>query len=1328
MKKFFIFLLIVCFSVSLNAQFNNAKINSNKVFSLKSSDITTSDISFKLGAMSKYVVPTSRGEATLFTSDKGVSVMEKGAPDVLKFVSSIIVPDRAAMGVTVTSSKFKEYQNVLIAPSKGNLYRNVDPATVPYDFGNVYGKNAFYPGQLADLGSPYIVRDYRGQAVNFYPFQYNPVTKVLRVYSDIQVKVSTAHPTGGDNQLVRTKSFNTVDSDFEQIYARQFLNYSSSKYTPIEEQGRMLIISHANYLADMQPFVNWKKLMGITTEIVNVSTIGTTAAAIKSYVQTYYTQKGLTFLLLVGDAAQVPTNSVTSGHSDNAYGYLIGNDSYPELFVGRFSAENTTHVQTMVARTLSYEQNPVTSTAWHDKGIGIASNEGAGIGHNGGESDIQHMDIVRNRLLGYNYSGVSQLYHTTSAPSTTQVATAINNGASVINYIGHGSETSWSTSGFSNTNINNLSNTGLWPFIWSVACVNGAFVNTTCFAEAWLRAGTPTQPKGAVATMMSTINQSWAPPMTGQDEMNDILCETYPTNKKRTFGGLSMNGCMKMNDVHGSGGTEMTDTWTCFGDPSLMVRTDMPLAMTVTHAPSIMMQETQMSVNCNVNGAFVALTINNEIIGTGTVSNGTVNITPFTLTATDSITVCVTAYNRIPYIGKVAVLDFLYNVDAGILEIIQPASNYNCTGLSVTPRVILRNMGLNALTNVKINFKLNNGTVQQQNWTGNLASLAKDTVNLPSFTLTQGNHTYEVFTSLPNNSTDQNTANDTKSHSFTVQDLPLSAAFTADVTDFCLIPATVSFTNSSQNAATYLWDFGDGQTSTDQNPVHIYTALGTYNVTLTAGAGACGSEVANQPAYINVGLASPQVTSGYHCGPGTIDLSATGTGTLSWYSDATGTNLIGSGATFTTPSISNSATFYVQAVAANPVKYAGRPDNSGSGGYFGNATNQHFLIFDSYVPFKLLSVKVYAGSAGSRTILLRDANSNIIQQTSVNISVGESRVTLNFDVPVGANLQLVGGGSPDLFRNNNNTATYPYTLAGVLSITESSASLPQYNTPGNYYYFYDWEVKEYDCESPLVPVQANIYGVPAAAFTNAVNGTVVNFSSTPVQGASYLWNFGDGSSSTQSNPAHTYATVGSFTVTLTVSNPCGTDSVSQTVVTTAAAPFTDFSADNLQVYEGDYVHFFDMSANAPTSWYWMFEGGAPSSSTDQNPTVQYNTAGSYYVTLVATNTYGANPMNKTNYITVLPSTGVDVAENAISNLAVYPNPANNTLWLTFETSDPIAVVDMFNVTGALVFSETFETPSGKVHFRTGISSLSAGVYFVKLTTNGFTQTIKFIKE
>ncbi len=662
MRKFSIIIILFLLITNLFAskwipiksqQQSPAKIN------LVSSNINSSIINFSFDGFEMTDVSIKGKLSNKLKLDEATPLLIKNAPDLLKLTASVIIPNKSLMTVEVISSNYKDFKNINIAPSKGNLTRDIDPANIPYAYGKVYNENKFYPGKLSELRDPFIMRDYRGQTIIIYPFQYNPVSKTLRVYYDLTIEISEKNQNG-KNQLSKNKTSNSVSSEFNKLYKHQFLNYGNSKYTPLAEQGNMLIITHGNYMSTMQPLVEWKNTIGIPTEIVNVATIGTTASAIKTYVSNYYNTNGLTFLMLVGDANQIPTNVLSSGHSDNAYGFLTGNDSYPELFVGRFSAENTAHAQTQVEKTINYEFNPTLSTGGFNKGIGIASQQGPG---DDNEYDYEHIRNMSTDLLSYNYNYCYELFDgnqggldASGNPTSSMVGSAVNNGASVILYTGHGSTSSWGTSSFNKTDVNSLTNTEILPFIWAVACVNGNFVGNTCFAEAWLRATNNGSPTGAIATLMSTINQSWDPPMDAQDEMVDILIESSANNIKRTFGGLSMNGCMKMNDDYGSQGAKMTETWNIFGDPSLMIRTDTPTTMLCSHIPNIFLGSNNCQVNCNENGAFVALTINNQIIGTATVSGGTATITFPALTNIDTIVVAVTAYNKIPYIAEVPIL------------------------------------------------------------------------------------------------------------------------------------------------------------------------------------------------------------------------------------------------------------------------------------------------------------------------------------------------------------------------------------------------------------------------------------------------------------------------------------------------------------------------------------------------------------------------------------------------------------------------------------------------------------------------------------------------
>ncbi|HPE19150.1 MAG TPA: C25 family cysteine peptidase [Tenuifilaceae bacterium] len=660
-------LLIALFSSNLNAQSQVIILNSNQPQTFSATLVAEKaeglELNFSLNQFELTAVTTQYGVELIAETDKAPQLMAAGAPDVFYLPQSVIIPNSGSMELKVIPGDYKEYENIDIAPSKGNLYRNVNPNDIPFVKGKHYENNEFFPGKLASLRDPFVLRDFRGQTIDVFPVQYNPVTKTLRVYQNITVVLHHTNQKG-TNELLKTKNNNSIEQEFSHLYSSVFLNYNQKKYTPLEEEGELLIICYDQFTEAMKPFVNWKRTIGRKTQIISKTDAGSTSSAIKSYISNYYNNpdNNLAYVLLVGDAAQVPTNTTASGHSDNAYGYLEGNDSYSEIFMGRFSAESIADVETQVQRMIEYERDLTSEDTWLNIGLGVSRNEGEGNGHNG-EADYEHIDFIRDTLLNYTYTEVHREYDggVPGVPNTTaaQISARINDGVSIINYCNHGSETSWSVANYGSSNVNSLTNTGKLPFIWAVACVNGAFVNTKCFAETWLRATYNGEPAGAIGTMMSTINQAWQPPMTGQDEMVTILSESFENNTKRTFGGLSFNGSMKMLDVHGASGKETYDTWTLFGDPTLMVRTDTPLEMIVTHDENLIVGSTSTTVTCDTEGATVTLTKldiegNVEIVDSKMVSNGIANLLfSEPISNVETFTLAVTSYNKQTYIDEI---------------------------------------------------------------------------------------------------------------------------------------------------------------------------------------------------------------------------------------------------------------------------------------------------------------------------------------------------------------------------------------------------------------------------------------------------------------------------------------------------------------------------------------------------------------------------------------------------------------------------------------------------------------------------------------------------
>ena len=135
---------------------------------------------------------------------------------------------------------------------------------------------------------------------------------------------------------------------------------------------------------------------------------------------------------------------MNGGCSDIWLGQLEGNDNYPEVFVGRFSAESVADVQNQVAKVIYYERDMPADADWLGKGIGIGSTEGAGSGHNGGESDYIHMEYIRDTLMHYTYSDVSRHYLGVGVgTNATMLSADFNAGAGICNYCNHGSVTGW---------------------------------------------------------------------------------------------------------------------------------------------------------------------------------------------------------------------------------------------------------------------------------------------------------------------------------------------------------------------------------------------------------------------------------------------------------------------------------------------------------------------------------------------------------------------------------------------------------------------------------------------------------------------------------------------------------------------------------------------------------------------------------------------------------------------------------------------------------------------------------------------------------------------
>jgi hypothetical protein len=637
--------------------------------------------------------------------------METGKPDLPAIRRSIIVPDDGRFAARVIDATYVSLETVPLAPSKGHFTRDIDPDSVPYTFDAVYGQDALYPADQVVLYDPYILRDFRGMVVEVNPIRYNPVAGTLEIAARLVVEVTREAP-GGINVKLRDSGTERITRDFDQIYASHFANYDMiGRYTPIDEPGRLVIITYDAFRTYVDPLYDWKVQQGVPAEIYNLSEVGSTSSQIKSWIDDRYAEPdGLTYVVLVGDKQQIPTMTGTAegADSDPCYAKCEGADDYPDLFISRISAQTPAHVQTQVAKIVGYERDPDTGTAgaWYVQGTGIASAEGS-------PPDYTRCDWLRDMLLGYNYAWVDQIYD--PGATASEVTAALNQGRSCVNYIGHGSGTSWGTTGFNVSNIHALSNVGMLPWIIDVSCQNGDFGLSECFAEAFLRAGTETAPTGAVSSYAASTNASWVPPCDMQNHAVDLLT----SDQRRTIGGLFFNGVMHAMDVNpGYEGIKLMEQYNIFGDCSMMVRNAIPEELDMQHTGVLLVGVSTYAVTVTsggtpLEGALVCgrTAGSGELYAAGyTDAGGQVTLDFGTgAGSVGSLELTATAYNAVPDFDEASIIppDGAYCLyDSYVVDDdMSGTSSGNGDGLpdageSIELLVALRNVGSEPATNV----------------------------------------------------------------------------------------------------------------------------------------------------------------------------------------------------------------------------------------------------------------------------------------------------------------------------------------------------------------------------------------------------------------------------------------------------------------------------------------------------------------------------------------------------------------------------------------------------------------------------------------------------
>jgi PKD repeat protein len=482
---------------------------------------------------------------------------------------------------------------------------------------------------------------------------------------------------------------------------------------------------------------------------------------------------------------------------------------------------------------------------------------------------------------------------------------------------------------------------------------------------------------------------------------------------------------------------------------------------------------------------------------------------------------------------------------------------------------------------------------------------------------------------------------------------------------FATVPTKVTFVDNSMGSTpmTYQWDFGDGSSSTEQNPSHVYTLRGMYTVKLTV-TNQFGSSSEIKKDYISIGM-GPKAEFAATPANGNVPLSVLFTdksqgqvATWEWdFGDGKRSNEKDPVHTYWTSGVYN--------VILTVSNEYGSSD----------AIKSNFIT----VVGPLTSKFILDSSSGKAPLLVQFTDRSIGSPTSWNWNFGDGTTStvqnpthtftsggafdVKLDVARGATTATstqvvnVGGvpvadfaGAPtsvnvgetiaftDKSSNSPNqwswdfgdtkTMTtqnprYAYRMKGIYTV-----SLTATNNNG----------KDTDTKTSYINVgmgpKADFRPVIVPSEMNAVPMNVKFADQSTGLPTSWQWAFGDGQTSTEQNPAHTYMTEGTYTVTLTVKNQFGQDTKVMTdLIIVGKGPAVDFTVDKTTVGVGRYVTFTDLSANAPTNWVWEFGDG--SVGTSAKPDHIYQKTGVYDVTLTASNPAVTNSRTKNQYITVL---------------------------------------------------------------------------------------------
>ncbi len=575
-----------------------------------------------------------------------------GQPAVPIASSLFRIPPRSGVVVEVLEADYTTYTNVEYAAYYGS--GELDHLGPPEEV-----VDEWFPGTLAEVGSPAIFGDFRVANLKTYPVQVNTARNEVRVYNRINVQIRYE----GVDERNALDHWPTRISEARLPLYRQFMDWDDEELDDyVLYRGNVIVVMEDDPVlwTMLASWIEWKQQKGWTLEFLTDDDVGSWSAnSIRNELQDRWDEAEVKYdyIVIIGDdqgSWPVPAGSGGMGsyNGDHLYSCVAGNDNLADVGLGRISVMNNTDVTVYRNKVFNYEKEPyMDDTDWYLRGMVNRSDNYQGV------SKIFLLRWWRNVML--RQLGFTQV-DTSWGVGNGTATSAINNGVSFYGargYIG---------TGLLCGAINNLNNDYKTPMVIDVTCGTGNWSGGEGINECYMRAGTASIPRGGIGGMSMATSATnpefnhvlagasgWAMLQLQMPHMGDMMLAAKVNGWKNYHG-------------HDDGGLNNFNTWyNQMGDPTVMLWTGIPQDMDAEADASIELGQNSYSVSVtgdegpveNAWVTFYKVDDDEEIVVTKyTDENGEVTLDAPVRYAGEA-TLTVTRQHHVPYIMEVDVVD-----------------------------------------------------------------------------------------------------------------------------------------------------------------------------------------------------------------------------------------------------------------------------------------------------------------------------------------------------------------------------------------------------------------------------------------------------------------------------------------------------------------------------------------------------------------------------------------------------------------------------------------------------------------------------------------------